>query len=227
MASNETVIFNGIKFRRYPDADTRSARVYYVPSGNHRKAGIGRLHQEIWKAAHGPIPEGYHVHHADHDPLNNDLSNLVLLDADEHLKHHGNQPDNAERLRAVQPLGQEAAKEWHRSDEGRAWHVEHGKRCWEGREPVTHACDYCGKEYESLLTKKNVTRFCSNNCKTQWRRVAGIDNVDKSCAECGSTFRSNKYAKVTTCSKPCASQRANRARALRRAERLASLPAAA
>lgn len=219
MANNEMVIFNGIKFRRYPESDKRSDRVYFVPGGNHRKQGIGRLHQEIWKKEHGPIPDGYHVHHADHDPLNNDLSNLVLIEAEEHLSHHGGQADRVARFATVHAQGIEAAKVWHRSEEGRAWHVEHGKRTWEGREAKTYVCEYCKTSYESLKPSKN--RFCSNNCKTQARRVSGVDNVDKTCEDCGATYSANRYARATTCSRSCGMKMARR----RTRERLAAAAA--
>lgn len=46
------------------------------------------IHRHVWEEANGPIPDGWHVHHIDHDPLNNDLSNLVAMPAEEHRAHH-------------------------------------------------------------------------------------------------------------------------------------------
>lgn len=209
MASNEVVIFNGIKFRRYPDAKRRADQVYFVPGVADRQRGIGRLHQEIWKAANGPIPDGYHVHHADHDPLNNDLSNLVLIKGRDHLSHHANHPDRIEKSRQNVFRAQEAAKAWHASPEGLAWHSENGKRAWDNRRPIKHTCEYCGGEYESRLDGAG-TRFCSNNCKSQWRRVAGLDNVERECAECGNPWMVNKYSNAQTCSRSCGVRRGKR-----------------
>jgi hypothetical protein len=45
-------------------------------------------HRLIWELANGPIPEGYIVHHRDHDKLNNDLSNLELMTHQQHAEHH-------------------------------------------------------------------------------------------------------------------------------------------
>lgn len=45
-------------------------------------------HRFIYETINGPIPKGYHVHHRDHDPINNDPSNLQLLTAREHALHH-------------------------------------------------------------------------------------------------------------------------------------------
>ena len=46
-------------------------------------------HRWIWEQAHGPIPAGYDVHHRDHNPLNNDLGNLELIERGRHKAHHG------------------------------------------------------------------------------------------------------------------------------------------
>ena len=37
-------------------------------------------HREVWEQAHGPIPEGGVIHHKDHNPANNSLENLELID---------------------------------------------------------------------------------------------------------------------------------------------------
>ena len=89
--SAETIVFRGIKFRRYPDAPGRTERRYYTPGIADRQRGVKRLHEEIWLAANGggPIPSGHHVHHRDHDTLNNHPSNLEVIPDDEHLAHHG------------------------------------------------------------------------------------------------------------------------------------------
>lgn len=126
----EVVVYRGIEFRRYPDAEQVSHRRYFKPGGQHVKAGVQALHQEIWKDAHGPIPEGYHIHHIDEDPTNNALDNLVAIPAGVHTSHHtkGVPVSDAQRehLDRVRPL----AAEWHRSEEGRAWHREHARKVW-------------------------------------------------------------------------------------------------
>ncbi len=116
-------MFNGIKFRRYPDSKHKTHRSYFSPGGTDRQRGIGALHQEIWKAAHGPIPAGHHIHHVDENPLNNELSNLGCVPMREHFKHHNSEFTPA-RKRAQQ-LATKAARAWHRSAEGLAWHRKH------------------------------------------------------------------------------------------------------
>ena len=45
-------------------------------------------HRWIWEQANGPIPDGYEIHHRDHNPLNNDLDNLMCVTAEWHDNHH-------------------------------------------------------------------------------------------------------------------------------------------
>lgn len=53
------------------------------------KKGKTYLHRDVWIAAHGPVPDGYHVHHKDHDPTNWQLDNLELIEAKAHNSYHG------------------------------------------------------------------------------------------------------------------------------------------
>ncbi len=45
-------------------------------------------HDLVWERAHGHIPAGFHVHHINHDKLDNRLENLELLDPLTHKRHH-------------------------------------------------------------------------------------------------------------------------------------------
>lgn len=47
--------------------------------------------KHAWIAAHGPVPDGYHVHHKDHDHTNWQLENLELIEAKAHNSYHGSQ----------------------------------------------------------------------------------------------------------------------------------------
>lgn len=48
----------------------------------------GLLAVHVWRQAYGPIPRGYVVHHQNQDPLDDALSNLVLLTRAEHRRLH-------------------------------------------------------------------------------------------------------------------------------------------
>ena len=199
MAKVETIIFNGIKFRRYPESESRTDRLYYKPAGNHIRRGINNLHREIWKDHYGDIPEGGHIHHKDGDTLNNDIENLECVPEHEHLsghsKEHSPGPDHMERIR---PL----ATEWHRSNEGRAWHREHGGRVYRNRKPREFTCDFCGCEFESK-DYRGGKRYCTGKCRAAARRREGADDETKTCPVCEEEYRTNKYKPTKTCSRKC------------------------
>lgn len=205
----ETIVYRDITFRRYPDSKDWSTRRYYGPGILERQSGVESLHREVYKDHFGPIPDGCDIHHADFDQDNNEPSNLVCLTKDEHIAVHRAHvrayPDDwAEHMARISPL----AAVWHRSDEGRAWHREHARKTWEGRRTEQRVCAQCEREFESRTLRDN-DRFCSNNCKSAWRRASGIDNETRVCERCGKPFVVNRYWTKRFCSRHCG-QRARR-----------------
>ena len=59
---------------------------------------MGKLHKEI-KGAHrkiyemhyGKIPKGFHIHHIDSNPLNNNIDNLICISEEDHKNIHKNE----------------------------------------------------------------------------------------------------------------------------------------
>lgn len=201
----EVIVFNGIKFRRYPKSKNQHDRTYYTPNGSWRKKGIGSLHQEIWKAKYGAIPEGHQIHHKDHNPLNNSIENLVCLSNAEHGEHHYNSlpPDKkAKRRWAMAHKVREAASQWHKSDEGREWHKILGRLAWKDKPYKSRICQQCGKEYQTR-NLHGRDKFCSNNCKSAARRKSGVDKEIRHCVICGIEIFVNKYLATKHC-KRCA-----------------------
>lgn len=187
----------GIKFRRYP------GRHYFSPHHADRLRGIEDLHREIWKHERGDIPPGWHVHHIDTDAGNNVTDNLECLPPEVHHERHradvsarGRAPEHLDHLGAIRAL----AARWHGSPEGLAWHSEHGLSTWVDRVSKRKPCDQCGTEFEFYTS----ARFCSNACKSAWRRADGIDNEDRICAFCGNGFAINRYAATRACTGSCA-----------------------
>lgn len=45
-------------------------------------------HRWIWLNYYGEIPDGMDIHHRDENPSNNEISNLLMLTASQHLKFH-------------------------------------------------------------------------------------------------------------------------------------------
>lgn len=90
------------------------------------------LHRYVWEKHNGPVPDGFVVHHKDHDNQNNDIANLELVESKEHARNHLRHRIESGALDPVAALAKarEAAKEWHKSPEGREWHRAHAQRVW-------------------------------------------------------------------------------------------------
>lgn len=198
--------FNGLKFTR----DEKTG--YYLNSTNNI-----RMHRYVWEYYNGKIPEGYHIHHIDGQKDNNKIDNLIMIRAEEHAKLHGESLTEEEkewRRKNLKKNAMPKAKEWHSSEEGRKWHKEHYQKYKQQfSNPKNYVCEQCGKTFVSTQTK---TKFCSNKCKSAYRRKSGIDNIVKVCQYCGKEFYANKYSKQIYCSKRCSNRAKPRLPQLRR-----------
>jgi hypothetical protein len=63
----------------------------YHPTSEYDQIGGRPAHRVVWEDAHGPIPQGYHIHHIDLDTHNNALDNLACLSPSEHAQLHAKQ----------------------------------------------------------------------------------------------------------------------------------------
>lgn len=193
--------YNGLKFNK----DDKTG--YYLSTTNvngKRK----RLHRYVWECNYGEIPKGYHIHHIDKDKGNNSIENLELIKAGRHSRLHLTElaTDEFKEKRKVNIKENALPKaiEWHKSEEGRKWHREHYKKGLGQMEKEIFQCDYCGKEFQSISMGRN--RFCSNKCKSAWRRKSGIDDEERICVICNNKFITNKYSKAKTCSGRCSGE---------------------
>jgi hypothetical protein len=76
---------------------------------------------------------------------------------------------------------------------------------WEDRPLRTEKCEQCGDDYGTrALAGSERLRFCSKTCKAKHRRDSGVDNVERTCHQCGGTFTANRYDKTQHCGQSCA-----------------------
>ena len=185
-----------------------NGKTYHLYEGErYYSRGTKRLHRVVWEYYNGPIPEGYEIHHKDRNPENNDISNLVCVSSATHEELH--REENVRRNSTPEAIAHlykiaEKAKEWHRSAEGREWHKDHAKEEFEKLSIRRKTCECCGKEFE--YKSFNIPRFCSNACKSRWRRRIGADNETRICVCCGKEFKANHYSDTITWSKSCAAK---------------------
>jgi hypothetical protein len=173
---------------------------YYLCGSYFQRYGK-RLHRVVWSHYNGSIPKRAHIHHRDLDIANNHPDNLVCVTADEHLSFHG-------RLRAGESAANLAeharpsAVDWHGSEAGREWHREHWEQhCKSGLfRRVETPCANCSQKFDGLAGR---SRFCSNACKSAYRRRMQIDVVERKCEKCASAFRSTKFKEQRYCSLAC------------------------
>lgn len=188
------VYFNRLKF-------TKDETTGYYLNSTVKK----RLHVYVWEYYNGDIPKGYEVHHKNRDKATTNINDLELLPKSEHMKKHWQEKTEEERnevrARFVKNVG-DAAKKWHCSEEGRKWHKEHYERMKGAlHQRKLYLCKCCGKLFSGVKEG-----YCSNACKSKYRRDNGLDDIKHVCPCCSNVFMANKYAKRVTCSRQCANR---------------------
>lgn len=196
------IVYKGMTYKRNPLSEEWAKRVYYQAG---RGSGRGYLHRDVYADTHGPIPKGMHVHHKDHDPFNNDPSNLTVLTPKQHNQEHGKKFDEA-RMRIFRETTLAAAAEWHRSPAGIEWHRDQGRRSWQNRELSSFTCPECGVEHQGHFPgRSGPERHCSPACRQRADRRARKYFETATCAICKATFsRPTNFSKrQPTCSRSC------------------------
>lgn len=186
MDSPKYIYYDGLRFCR----DDKTG--YYLNSTIRK-----RLHRYVWEREVGAIPAGYQVHHIDGNKANNDIENLAIMTSTGHQRLHGQEQARKEKSRENIKKAVKYAPAWHQSEEGRKWHSLHSKGHKLPRE--NKVCDYCGLTYKGISSQ----RFCSNKCKSAYRRKMRVDDVEAICIVCGKTFMTNKYSGTKLCSLEC------------------------
>lgn len=184
---------DGYKFKK----DKRKG--YYLSSVN-----IGKkrkyLHIYIWEKYNGRIPKGYEIHHIDHNKENNEINNLKMLLKSEHRKLHSKELTKEQKEKKIKNFNEKVrpkAIEWHKSDKAKEFHKNQYKNSLGKLKLEKMICLNCNKEYYSI--NHNNNKFCSNNCKSAYRRKIGVDNVGRKCVRCGKEFKVNKYSSRKQC----------------------------
>jgi hypothetical protein len=144
--------------------------------------------RKLWRTLVGPIPAGYHIHHIDHDPSNNALTNLACLSPSEHIRlHHQDErtwPILTKTCRTCQKTYQ---TKWPKSKSCSVKCITRWRMLHE-LDVVDRACERCGTMFRCVKAAPN--RFCTITCAKR-----GVPRPKQTfhCASCGVTFQSASY----------------------------------
>ena len=201
MMSKKEVVFNGRLYTR-----SENGRYYFEhTTKNSARENARQLHRAVWEFYNGPIPEGYQIHHKDHDVDNNDISNLECVSRKEHLSHHAylNSQNEEYVKKREETLHQNRAKaaEWHRSTDGKEWHRNHAKESIGLVKRCGKSCTFCGKEYEALPWQEYCCQSCAEKAR---RRRIGLkfDGSQRNCKFCGEWYSPRIHNQIF-CSTRC------------------------
>jgi hypothetical protein len=157
----EFEIYDNKLFTRYINSKNRTDSVYFTGWFNSKKI---RLHTYKYEKEVGEIPKGYHIHHKDGNPSNNEISNLECLSPKEHTDRHFTEERRQLHTKILEEKARPKASIWHRSEKGIEWHKEHAKTTLI-TEKRDIQCEACG----AIKTTHTIVkvRWCSARCKNR------------------------------------------------------------
>jgi len=129
---------------------------------------INNPYRKIYESFYGPVPEGYHIHHKDFDPNNNDPKNLIAVSPQEHAKIHLNAGHswaiNGKFIQGASDAGKRGGKAMLESlsdSDRKKWHSKGGKS---SRNPGGYSMKESGKiniKNARLNSRKKMCPICS------------------------------------------------------------------
>lgn len=146
--NRETIFYKEVAYHRYPDAEKRTHRTYYL-GGAKWKISAKYLHRQMYEDAFGAIPKGYIVHHKDGNSNNNTIENLEILTNKEHMQLHMQESNRREQIRQTLERNRDKVKKAH-------------KEYMKNRPAKSFTCAVCQKSFKSVVS---FAKYCSKPCK--------------------------------------------------------------
>jgi len=143
---------------KHPFQTLNGVKYYVSPETGYYSRRYPRsefMHRAVWIDAHGEIPDGYHIHHKNHDKSDNRPANLQCMSASDHSMLHAE------------------TNPWVGSDENKRQLRAAGKLARGGRKMRVGCCEVCNAEFETIALNR---RFCGKSCryKSEWQREASL-----------------------------------------------------
>lgn len=175
------------------DAHQRFNGVLYHKIKDGHYARHDGIHQTVWRYYYGSIPEGYDIHHRDHNPVNNQLDNLQCLPRAEHMNHH------AACKAKIETVCQWCGNTFLASAKNPGRFC--SDKCRYEAAKEKRLCQVCGETFFCSPYSSTVT--CSQKCASILRRNAVRPTITATCAYCGKSFTAVKTGRNKFCSKTC------------------------
>lgn len=171
---SELKIYNNHRYRRYPNSKYRNHRSYFYGTEPRR----GYLHRHIWEDNNGEIPDGYEIHHKDHNTLNNNIDNLECVNISEHRSNHLSQRSNTDEHKKHLVKARQKASEWFKSEKGREWRSDFVKSTWSKRKRYDKVCEHCGSSFITPFPSR--AKYCNKKCQYNawYNRTKCERNID-------------------------------------------------
>lgn len=188
---------------KYPFQEFNGKKYYLYPKARYFTKSNKRMHRVVWEYHNGIIPKGYDIHHVDGNPHNNDIKNLNIVLRSLHQRFTMKQrfKNDPEWAKKFMDKGKECAKKWHSSKEGIEKHRQQAIDSRFGKPDLPiKKCENCKEDFKP---KNYTSKFCSNKCKSSFRRKSGVDDIIKKCVVCEKEFKVNKYSKTNKCASKC------------------------
>ena len=173
--------------------------VIYTTRDSNHYAKSRQLHRVIFAYYYGDIPDGYVIHHVDHNKANNDISNLQCLTKGEHQTLHNNNAQNQQftckYCGKVIPFNKRGKKTFCSQKCHSAWYKENASVLEERK------CKRCGKTFTAFPWQER--QYCSKSCSAKAHWLA--EQARKSfavCPTCGKSFKKKRNTQQF-CSRKC------------------------
>lgn len=145
-----------------------NGNTYCQVAGSKHLARNNFIHRVIFQYYYGEIPDGYEIHHNDHNPLNNDITNLQMLTKAEHQQLHRKTATQNKCIceycgNIFTSNRQESPRFCSRRCQSK-WHYYFGKK-------YQKICPICNTGFE---TPYKHQKYCSTTCKGIAQKQATI-----------------------------------------------------